>query len=59
MKSRTTEGFRQRFARLPDNVREQAKRTYHLWKNTPSHPSLQFKRIHTKDLIYSIRIGGH
>lgn len=59
MKSRTTERFRRRFARLPSNVQEQARRAYRIWRQAPNHPSLQFKRIHTRDPIYSVRIGIH
>ncbi len=59
MKSRTTERFRRRFAGLPSNVQEQARRSYRLWLRDPNYPSLQFKRIHTRDLIYSVRIGIH
>jgi len=57
MKSRTTERFRRALARLPANVQEQARRAFDVWRRTPNHPSLQFKRIHARDPIYTVRIG--
>jgi hypothetical protein len=57
MKSRTTERFRRALARLPANVQEQARRAFEVWRKSPYHPSLQFKRIHRRDPIYSVRIG--
>jgi mRNA-degrading endonuclease RelE of RelBE toxin-antitoxin system len=55
--SRTTERFRKAFRKLPPTVQRQAKAAYHLWRDNPSHPSLQFKRIHSREPIYSVRIG--
>jgi mRNA-degrading endonuclease RelE of RelBE toxin-antitoxin system len=57
MKSRTTERFRRSLARLPSNVQEQARHAFRVWRESPHHPSLQFKRIHSRDPIYSVRIG--
>ncbi len=45
------------YAHLPANVREQARRAYRLWRSNPSHPGLQFKRIHSTELIFSARVG--
>jgi hypothetical protein len=59
VKSRTTERFRKALARLPANVRAQARQAFALWRRTPHHPSLQFKRIHGRDPIYAVRIGIH
>jgi hypothetical protein len=59
MKSRTTERFRRVLARLPVDVQEQARRSFGIWQKSPYHPSLQFKRIHSQDPIYSVRIGIH
>ena len=59
MKSRTTERFRRALARLPANVQEQAVRAFRVWRQTPNHPSLQFKRIHSRDPVYAVRIGIH
>ena len=57
MNSRVTEDFMLCFARLPAYVREQARRAYRLWSSNPSHPGIQFKRIHTTELIFSARVG--
>ncbi len=57
MTSRTTERFRKAFSKLPPNVQRQAKAAYRLWLRDPSHPSLQFKRVHAREPIYSVRVG--
>jgi hypothetical protein len=59
MTSRTTERFRKLLARLPAHVQEQARRAFATWRQMPSHPSLQFKRIHSRDPIFAVRIGIH
>lgn len=46
MNSQLTEEFVACFARLPDAVKAQARKSYRLWRDNPSHPSLHFKRIH-------------
>lgn len=57
MTSRTTDRFRKAFQKLPPNVRRQARAAYRLWRQNPSHPSLQFKRVHATEPIYSVRVG--
>jgi len=59
MESRTTEDFRKAFAKLPDEIRRLARKNYRLWRDNPNHPSLQFKNVHPKKPIYSVRIGFH
>jgi hypothetical protein len=59
MKSRTTQRFRRSFAQLPANIQDQARQAFATWRRDPSHPSLQFKPIHTRDPIYAARIGIH
>ena len=59
MKSELTDGFRKRFKRLPPDIQKQARAAYHLWKENPYYPSLQFKRIDPQEPIYSVRIGLH
>jgi len=49
--------FRKAFQQLPKNIKEQAKKTYKLWKQDPFYPSLEFKRVFPSRLIYSVRIG--
>jgi hypothetical protein len=57
MKSVTTFRFRQALKQLPEKVQLKARNTYHVWQENPQHPSLNFKQIHSRDPIYSIRIG--
>lgn len=59
MKSRTTRQFRANFATLPQPVQEQARGAYKQFVQNPAHPGLQFKKIHLKQPIYSVRIGIH
>lgn len=58
MKSELAEEFVQRFATLPERVKKTARKNYALWTQNPSHPSLEFKKLNTKQrTIYSIRVG--
>lgn len=57
MKSRLSEDFLDCFAGLPDAVKDQARKSYRLWKDDPSHPGVRFKRIHNIEDLYSVRIG--
>ncbi|MBI3987146.1 MAG: hypothetical protein HY343_09510 [Lentisphaerae bacterium] len=59
MISETTEEFRKQMRGLPEAVRALARQTYRRWQANPRHPSLQFKRIHLREPIYSVRIGIH
>jgi mRNA-degrading endonuclease RelE of RelBE toxin-antitoxin system len=57
MKSVTTERFRKAMSKLPEDVQQRARQTYKLWKENNLHPGLHFKQIHSKEPIYSVRIG--
>ncbi len=57
MNSYLTEDFLACFRRLPQNVKEKARKNYRLWCQNRNHPSLQFKRVHPIEPIYSIRVG--
>ncbi|KYC38804.1 hypothetical protein WA1_34955 [Scytonema hofmannii PCC 7110] len=57
MKSRTTVRFRRAFADLPEQVQEQIRSAYRLFKQNPAHPSLRFKQVHPILNIYSARIS--
>ncbi len=57
MISQLTESFQKAFANLPGRVQTTARKNYLLWKENPSHPSLDFKRAHTRRHIYSVRVG--
>jgi len=57
MKSRTTRRFRELFAALPAKVQQQARESYRLFEQNPSHPGLRFKQVHPDPPIYSARVG--
>lgn len=57
MKSRRTASFRKAFDALPESVREQARLAYRRFEETPNHPGLRFKRVHSSDPVYSVRVG--
>jgi hypothetical protein len=57
MKSSITGEFREKYARLPKHIQEQARKAYQRFQVSPDHPGLHFKKIHTSREIYSIRIS--
>ncbi len=57
MISKTTKQFRRMFATLPSDIRHRAREAYKLFKENPNHPSLRFKRVHSTEPIYSVRIN--
>lgn len=57
MKSELTDDFLKCFAKLPETVKQTAQKNYKLWKQNPTHPSLEFKRLNTKERVYSVRVG--
>ena len=57
MRSRRTASFRRAFAALPESVREQARVAYRRFRDNPNHPSLRFKRVHSTEPVYSVRVG--
>ena len=57
MDSYLTNDFLTCFGRLPESVKEKARKNYRLWKQNHNHPSLQFKQVLTIDPIYAVRIG--
>lgn len=52
-----TEEFLRRFAVLPETVKAQARKAHRLWRQNPDHPSLKFKKVHSTDAIYSVRVS--
>lgn len=56
MKSSTTRRFRAAYAALPEGVQRKARLAYQLFRENPSHPSLQFKKVDEPN-IYSVRVG--
>ena len=57
MNSELTNDFVKRFAELPDRVKQTARKNYKLWKENPTHPSLEFKKLNTQEPLYSVRVG--
>lgn len=56
MKSQTLPCFWDYYKNLNPRIRQQARKTYFLWKNNPFHPSLHFKCINSQENIWSVRI---
>jgi hypothetical protein len=54
MKSLTTPDFWNLYAKLPLKIKKQARKTYQLWQENQSHPSLHFKKVGKN--FWSIRI---
>lgn len=59
MRSRTTPEFWECYAALPADVRRLAVKAYRLWRESHRHPGLHFKRVHSAEPIWSIRVGVH
>jgi len=57
LKSHLTQDFIACFGKLPDRIKRLARRNYRLWEADPHHPGLQFKRVGSKHLAYSVRVG--
>ena len=45
------------FRDLPARVQSLARKNYRLWRRSPSHPGVQFKRVGVRNPVYSVRIG--
>lgn len=56
MNSRGTPRFWAAYRELPEPVRAAARKAYQAFRENPSHPSCQFKKIHTSEPIYSVRV---
>ena len=56
MNSRATPRFWAAYDDLPEPVRDAARKAYRLFRENPNHPSLQFKKIHAREPIYSVRV---
>lgn len=57
MNSHINAEFRKHFRRLPSPIQASARKAYQLWRQNSAHPSLQFKRIHNAEPLYSIRVA--
>jgi hypothetical protein len=54
--SRATPRFWASYRELPVEVREAARKAYRLFRDDAQHPSLQFKKIHVREPVYSVRV---
>lgn len=57
MRSELSDEFVRAFAKLPERVQKTARKNYKLWQQNPNHPSLEFKRLNTRNPVFSVRIG--
>jgi len=57
VKSHANEKFWKAFEKLPAPIQRKARDAYQLWQQSPYHQSLQFKQIHPRRPIYSVRVG--
>ena len=55
--SHATERFRKLLAQLPKKIQKQAKEAYPQFEKDPYHPGLRIKRVHSKRLIFEVRIS--
>ena len=56
MTSRATPRFWAAYHELPLEIRGAARKAYRLFRENTRHPSLQFKKVHDRDPIYSVRV---
>ncbi|MFH1116879.1 MAG: hypothetical protein V1792_23430 [Pseudomonadota bacterium] len=59
MISRASSGFWRAFERLPSHVQAKAREAHAQWLQNPRHPSLQFKKVHDRYNIFSVRVDLH
>ena len=57
MNSQTLPSFWKEYSRLNESIKLRARKAYELWRENPSHPSLRFKCINTKENIWSVRVS--
>jgi hypothetical protein len=59
MNSVATRRFWDLFRALPAEVQKLAVKSYYLWRATPNHSSLYFRRLRGSEDLFTIRIGDH
>jgi hypothetical protein len=57
VKSRATPRFWAAYRALPADVQQMARKAYRLFQDNPQHPSLQFKKVHSGESIYAVRVS--
>lgn len=58
MISRLHPSFHRDFARLPREIQQRARDAYRRFQADPTHPGLQFKRLHAALPLWSVRVSG-
>ncbi len=48
--------FSAAYRELPKDIQEQARRAYRLFRDSPAHPGLRFKRVSDQEPVYSVRV---
>lgn len=56
MQSQTTSRFRKCFNSLPQYLQDKTRKAFKLWLQDQNHTSLHFKKVHSVEPIYSVRI---
>ena len=59
MLNRTTSHFWKSYEALPKDIRALANKNYELFKLNPAHPSLNFKKLIGKRIVWAVRVGDH
>jgi mRNA-degrading endonuclease RelE of RelBE toxin-antitoxin system len=54
--SRLHPSFRRDFGKLPRKIQERARAAYRRFQTDSSHPGLQFKQLHSKAPLWSVRV---
>lgn len=56
MKSEVLPEFWTEYRKLPQPIRQRARKAYRLWASNSAHPSLRFKCINQSEDLWSVRI---
>ena len=57
--SYANESFWKCYNDLPKEIQELANKSYNIFKENPSHPGLQFKKVGKKQPVYSARVSDY
>ena len=52
------QSFWDAYRRFPAHVQRQARESYRFFASNPNHPSLDFKRVSRRRLVYSVRMSA-
>jgi hypothetical protein len=56
VRSTATPRFWAAYRGLPPEVRDAARKAYRLFRENRAHPSLQFKKVHDREPVYSVPV---